>query len=194
MSCQQLGDECKLCIFCAPGSEVLFQICLSLSPPPLTPWNVGKNGRGLEKSYIPLYIGRPCCYINYKCIKFKWLIVPKLLASYIQYKYTFLKMYIHQPCARRAHRNRSTYIHPPSVGMIYPISTYIFKWHILPKFLATYIQSKYIFLKMYIPQTCTRRAHRNPPTHIHPPSVGMLYPISTYRFNWHIFPKMLAGT
>ena len=31
MSCQQLGDECKLCIFCAPGSEVLFQICLSLS-------------------------------------------------------------------------------------------------------------------------------------------------------------------
>ena len=94
MSCQQLGDECKSCIFCAPGSEILLQIYLSPSSPPLTPWNVGKNGRGLEKSYIPLYIGRPCCYINYKYIKFKWLIVPKLLASYIQYEYTFLKMYI----------------------------------------------------------------------------------------------------
>ena len=34
MSCQQLGDERKLVIFCAPGSEVLFQICLSLSSPP----------------------------------------------------------------------------------------------------------------------------------------------------------------
>ena len=52
--------------------------------------------------------------------------------------------------------------------MIYPISTYIFKWHILTKLLASYIQYKYIFLKMYIHQTCARRAHRNPPTYIHP--------------------------
>ena len=28
------------------------------------------------------------------------------------------KMYISPPCARRAHRNPSTYIHPPSVGII----------------------------------------------------------------------------
>ena len=36
-------------------------------------------------------------------------------------------MYIPPPCARRAHRNPSTYIHPPSVGMIYSMPTYIFK-------------------------------------------------------------------
>ena len=64
-----------------------------------------------------------------------------------------------------------------------PISTYIFNCHILPQLLAAYIQSKYIFLKMYTPQPCARRAHRNPPTYIHPPSVGMIYPISTYIFN-----------
>ena len=34
MSCQQLVDECKLGIFCWPGSEVVWQIRLSLSPPP----------------------------------------------------------------------------------------------------------------------------------------------------------------
>ena len=53
--------------------------------------------------------------------------LPKLLASYIQYKYVFLKMLDPQPCAQRVHRNPPTYIHPPSVGMIYPIPTYIFK-------------------------------------------------------------------
>merc|ERR1712088_569763 len=39
------------------------------------------------------------------------------------------------------------------------------------------------FPKMYIPQPCARRAHRNPPTYIHPPIVGMIYPIPTYIFN-----------
>ena len=36
-------------------------------------------------------------------------------------------MYIPPPCARRAHRNPTTYIPPPSVGMIYSIPTYIYK-------------------------------------------------------------------
>ena len=85
-----------------------------------------------------------------------------------QYKYTFSKIYIPQSCARRAHRNPPTYIHPPSVGMIYPIPTYVFNWHILPKLLAAYIQYKYTFSKMYIPWPCARRAHRNPPAYIHP--------------------------
>ena len=31
-----------------------------------------------------------------------------------------------QPCAQRAHRNSPTYMHAPSVGMIYPIPTYMF--------------------------------------------------------------------
>jgi len=124
---------------------------------------------------------------------FNWHILPKLLAAYIQYKYTFSKMYIPQPCARRAHRNPPNYIYPTSVGMIYPIPTYIFNWHILPILLAAYIQYKYTFSKIHIPQSCARRAHRNPPTYIHPPSVGMIYPIPTYVFNWHILPKLLAA-
>ena len=40
------------------------------------------------------------------------------------YKYVLSKMYISQPCARRANRNYQTYILPPRVGMIYPIPTY----------------------------------------------------------------------
>ena len=43
--------------------------------------------------------------------------------------------------------------------------------------------SDFGFSKMYIPQPCARRAHRNPPTYIHPTSVGMIYPILTYIFN-----------
>ena len=49
MSCQQLGDECKLCIFCAPGSEVLFQICLSLSSPPPYSVKCWQKWKGLGK-------------------------------------------------------------------------------------------------------------------------------------------------
>ena len=175
MSCQQLGDEYKLGIFCAPGSEVFWQICISLSPnppnhpppPPPTPWNFGKywqKWRSLGKVLYTLKNTLDChVSINYKYIKFKWLTVPKWLASYILYKYTFLKMYIPQPCAQRAHRNPATYIHPPSVGMIYPISTYIFKRHILPKLLASNIQSKYIFLK--IPTLCPKGTQN--PSNLH---------------------------
>ena len=68
-----------------------------------------------------------------------------------------------QPCARRAHWNSPTYIHPPSVGMIYPISTYIFNWYRFKK--------------------CTFSQPWNSPTYTHPPSVGMIYPIPKYIFN-----------
>ena len=40
--------------------------------------------------------------------------------------YIFINVHS-KPCARRAHRNPSTYSHPLSVGMIYPISTNINK-------------------------------------------------------------------
>ena len=63
-------------------------------------------------------------------------------------------MYTSQPCARRAHRNHLTYIHPPIVGLVYPISTYIFNCHMLPKLLAAYIQYNDIFLLMYTSQPC----------------------------------------
>ena len=52
---------------------------------------------------------------------------------------------------------------PQMVGSIYPIQIYIF----------INVHSK----------PCARRAHRNPPTYSHPPSAGMIYPISTYIFN-----------
>ena len=84
-------------------------------------------------------------YIQYQHI------FSKLLAANIRYKYIFLKMYIPQLCARRAHRNPPTYIYPPNVGMIYPIPTHIFNWLIFPKLLAAHIQCKYTFSKMYIP-------------------------------------------
>ena len=101
--------------------------------------------------------------------------------GYVQYKYTFSELYIPQPCGRRAQRNPPTYIQPPSVGMIYPTSTYIFNHnYILPKLLASYIQYKYTYSKLYIPLPCVRRAQRNHPTYIRPQSVGMIYPISTY--------------
>merc|ERR1719458_1332122 len=44
------------------------------------------------------------------------------------------------------------------------------------------IGSIYPFSKIHIPQSCARRAHRNPPTYIHPPSVGIIYPIQIYIF------------
>merc|ERR1712001_280488 len=34
----------------------------------------------------------------------------------------------------------------------------------------------------HIPQPCARRAHRNPPTNIHSPNVGSLYPIPIYLY------------
>ena len=49
-------------------------------------------------------------------------------------------------CARRAHRNPTTYIHPPIVSMVYQISTYIFNCHIPTKLLASYIQYKFTSL------------------------------------------------
>ena len=49
MSCQQLGDECMLCIFCAPGSEILLQICLSPSSPPPYSVKCWQKWKGLGK-------------------------------------------------------------------------------------------------------------------------------------------------
>ena len=37
--------------------------------------------------------------------------IPQMLAKYIQYKYISQKMYIPQPCARRAHRHPPTWIY-----------------------------------------------------------------------------------
>ena len=59
-----------------------------------------------------------------------------------------------------------------TVSDAYPIPTDIFNLHIyiLPKLFAAYIQHRYIFQNIYIPQPCARRAHRNYPTYIHPPN------------------------
>ena len=71
-------------------------------------------------------------------------------------KYTFP-----QPCARRAQGNPPNYIHPPSVGMIYSILTYIFNCNID---MACYIQYKDIFQlthnpKMFISSKCSKIFH-----------------------------------
>ena len=95
---------------------------------------------------------------------------------YILPTYTYSKNWsFPQLCARRAQGNPPNYIHPPSVGMVYPIQRYLFNWYIIPK--CTF------------PQPCARRAQGNPPNYIHPPSVGMLYPIQRYLFNWYIIQK-----
>ena len=82
----------------------------------------------LQLSFIPQMLAE---YIQYKYIIFgSWaciknstdIYVLEMLAAYIHYKYLILTMYIPQPPVQRAHRNPSTYIHPPCVGMIYPIT------------------------------------------------------------------------
>ena len=40
---------------------------------------------------------------------------------------------------------------------------------------------------MHIHQPCAWRPHWHPPIDICPPIVGRIYPITIYKFNWHIF-------
>ena len=86
---------------------------------------------------------------------------------------------------------------------IYGIYVYFTLLHILlPTYLltATYYPNCWQSIantndnfQKYTPQLCARRAHRNPPTYIYPLSFGMIYPIRTYIFNWHIRSKLLAA-
>ena len=65
--------------------------------------------------------------------------IPQVLAWYIQYKHIFSqlthiqKMLILLTLCPKAQWNFPTYTHPLSVGMIYPILTYIFNCYIVPK-------------------------------------------------------------
>ena len=69
---------------------------------------------------------------------------PQMVGSIYPIQIYFFINVHSKPCARWAHRNPPIYSHPPSVGMIYQISTYTLNWHILPKWLEAYIQYKYI--------------------------------------------------
>ena len=129
MSCQQLGDECKLCIFCAPGSEILLQICLSPSSPPPYSVKCWQKWKGLGKVIYTLIHWTAMLLYQLQMYKVQVTYSSQIVGIVYPIQIYISKMYIHQPCARRAHRNRPTYIHPPSVGMIYPLSTYIFKRH-----------------------------------------------------------------
>ena len=86
---------------------------------------------------------------------------------------TYIKMYIFHPRARRAHRNCPTYIHPPIVGMIYPIPTKASNCVKCPKLFdfisiriskcilltAVYFSLLYYYLLIaYITKLCARRA------------------------------------
>ena len=104
----------------------------------------------------------------------------QVLAWYIQYQHIYSteiyskNVHSHTPRPKGAPK-LPTYTRPPSVGMIYPVPTYIFNW--------------YIFQKCTFSQPCARRAQWNSPTYTHPPRFGMLYPIQRYLFNWHIIQK-----
>ena len=66
----------------------------------------------------------------------------------------------------------STDIYSPNVGRIYPIQIYNFF--------------------IYIPQPCARRALRNPPTYIHPPSFGIINSIPIWKYHWHLFLNQIG--
>ena len=89
---------------------------------------------------------------------------------------------IFQPCALR---NSPTYIHPSMVGMIYPVPTYIFNWHISPNTnqYHEYIQLIYILLIEYFPTLRPKGSQKISKLHSSP-RVGIIYPISPYIFNW----------
>ena len=83
---------------------------------------------------------------------------------YLANWHIFQKCTFPQPCARRAQGNPPNYIHPPSVGMIYSILTYIFNCNID---MACYIQYKDIFQlthnpKMFKCSKCSKMFHNFP--------------------------------
>ena len=117
------GMNVSCVFFVRLGLRYFFRFAYPYLPPPYSV-KCWQKWKGLGKVIYTLI--QWMVMFLYQLQIYKIQVAYSLLASYILYKYTFLKMYIHQPCARRAHRNRPTYIHPPSVGMIYPISTYIF--------------------------------------------------------------------
>ena len=100
----------------------------------------------------------------------------------------------------RAHINIPNYIYPPSIGMIYPIPTHIFNWHIFLKLLAEHIQCKYTFSKNVHSLTLRLKGTQKPSNlhsspkcwhdipNIHtyiqltyiPQTVGSIYPIQIY--------------
>ena len=133
------------------------------------PWRAHKN--------YPIYIHPPTVGIIYLITKN----FPKLLAAYFHY---FRNVY-----SQTLPTNSPTII----LSDEYPTPTYIFNLHILPKLFAAYIQHKDIF-KIYIFTNHAPEGHTetNQLTFI-PPTVGMIYPIPTYIFNGHIFPKLLAA-
>ena len=78
-----------------------------------------------------------------------------------------------------------TYIHLSMVGMIYPVPTYIFIWHISPNTnqYHEYIQLIYILLIEYFPTLRPKGSQKISKLHSSP-RVGIIYPISPYIFNW----------
>ena len=78
----------------------------------------------LQLTVIPQVLA---CYILYKHIYSTDIYSPNGWQHISNTKYNIFINVHSQPCVRRAYRNPPTYSHPPSVGMIYPISTNINK-------------------------------------------------------------------
>ena len=106
--------------------------------------------------------------------------------------YIYYIYYILPPRARRAHRNSPTYTHPPSVGMIYPIPTYIFNWYIFQK--CTFSQPCVGTLKLSILHSSPKCWHDISNTNIYIQLINIaqnIYSTNIYLqpSNLHSFPK-----
>ena len=121
---------------------------------PVVKFKIVKSGYG-----NPHILGYVAAYTQYKYIYFHKCTFPTLCPKGTQ-KPSNLQS---SPKCWHDISNINIYIQltytPQMVGSIYPIQIYI-------------------FINVHS-QPCARRAHRNPPTYSHPPSVGMIYPIST---------------
>ena len=114
------------------------------------------------------------------------LYTPKIVCSIYPTQRYILK-YIYSPTMH------PTYIHPPncwhdiSNTNIYTQLTYI------PQIVGSiYSIQIYISTNLYSP-TLRPKGAQKLQQYMQPPSVGLIYPIPTYIFNWHLFPKLLAA-
>ena len=89
---------------------------------------------------------------------------PQLLVAYIQNKYIYVTKCTFPNLVPKGHIETLQMEH-------------------IPQMLAAYIQYKYIYYRMYFPQPCAQKMHRNPPNYTIPPIFGRIYPIPIFRFN-----------
>ena len=125
-------------------------------------------------------------------------VIPHVLAWYIQYQHIYSTDIYSQNCWQHI-SNTNIYFHKCTFQTLCPKGTQKPSnlqsspkcWHDIsniniylqliytPQMVGSiYLIQIYFFINVHS-KPCARRAHRNPPIYSHPPSVGMIYPIST---------------